>query len=415
MKNDQMPSIINISAESSANRADVSVLIPTFNRAQYLADAIRSVLGQTRAPREIIVIDDGSTDGTEKVCAAFGDAVRYVRQPENAGKTAAINRGLSISAGEFIWVMDDDDIAPSTAISDLIAPLEKNADIGFSFGRLQKFRQTPSGKIVYEDPQAYRTDDHRPLFVRLMEDCFITGQPCTLIRKRCLDAIAPFDESVKVSVDYAILLELAQRADGVDVGTVVLFQRQHEGLRGPESLRYREHDRIRNWMESDARLLTRVLSKLGPAELCGLPPGAALTAVQTRRANFQMATIAARKNLLALAAEALSSAAHTAPEAPLEEADRLVLREMLGSRYGIDAFIESVDFQRRIINAVSGTRWGAAARFEISKRLTYWILSAVRQRDLRRLYLTGLSLLRLAGQQSFWVIIWAFWRRMRRY
>lgn len=404
----------DVSAVVSPATADVSVLLPSYNRAAYIHEAIRSVLGQTRSPREIIVIDDGSTDETEEVCATFGDRIRYVRQSTNRGKTAAINRGVALALGAFIWVMDDDDIAPPNAIADLLAPLEKEPTLGFSFGRLRKFTQNASGEMRLEEPQSFAEGDRRSLFIRLMEDCFITGQPCTLIRKRCLDAIGPLDEGVRVSVDNAILLELARRFEAVDVGTVVLLQRQHDGLRGPASLRYGEQDRVKKWMESDARLISRLLETIDLAELCGLPRGSTLSATLERRAHLQAATIAARKSLWEAASKALAHATRAAPDAPLEQADRIILRLMLGSRYGIDGFIENSAVQDMISDALSGARWRDAAKFEISSRLTFWIGGAIRNHDRRRFTLTARSLVRLAGAQSLSVAFMPLWRRLER-
>src|ERR1700740_1782 len=92
--------------------SSVSVILPTFNRAMYVRAAISSILKQSCCVREIIIVDDGSADGAEAACAEFGRQVRYVRQPENRGKTAAINRGLALATADHVWIMDDDDIAP---------------------------------------------------------------------------------------------------------------------------------------------------------------------------------------------------------------------------------------------------------------------------------------------------------------
>ena len=71
----------------------VSVINPNYNHARFLGDAVRSVLGQTYRPVEIIVVDDGSTDNSGKVAAGFGDQIRYIYQT-NAGLSAARNTGL---------------------------------------------------------------------------------------------------------------------------------------------------------------------------------------------------------------------------------------------------------------------------------------------------------------------------------
>ena len=87
----------------------VSVVIPTFNRARYLPDALDSVARQGVEGIETIVVDDGSTDETEAVVAAYGSAVRYVRQPHH-GAAAARNTGVALATGRFISFLDSDDI-----------------------------------------------------------------------------------------------------------------------------------------------------------------------------------------------------------------------------------------------------------------------------------------------------------------
>ena len=87
----------------------VSVVIPVHNGERYLAEAIQSVLDQTHAPLECLVIDDGSTDATQAVVAGFGDCVSYVRRARG-GVSAARNHGLRLARGELIAFLDHDDV-----------------------------------------------------------------------------------------------------------------------------------------------------------------------------------------------------------------------------------------------------------------------------------------------------------------
>src|SRR6185503_2024667 len=87
---------------------DVSAVIPAYQAAAFLADAVESVLAQTEPVGEIVVVDDGSTDGTAAVAASFGDRVRYVRQ-ENQGVAAARNRGVAEARGRLVAFLDADD------------------------------------------------------------------------------------------------------------------------------------------------------------------------------------------------------------------------------------------------------------------------------------------------------------------
>src|SRR5579863_4931679 len=86
----------------------VSVVIPTYNYARFLGQAIDSVLAQTCPVKEIIVVDDGSTDDTFNVLARYGPAVRALKQ-KNCGPAAARNRGVGIAGGDLIAFLDADD------------------------------------------------------------------------------------------------------------------------------------------------------------------------------------------------------------------------------------------------------------------------------------------------------------------
>src|SRR6185437_13246854 len=105
---ESMESQPTVRRSSAANVGLVSVIIPTFNRAPIVGDAIESVLRQRYSHVEIIVVDDGSTDDTRAFVTQFGATVRYVYQ-ENAGVSAARNAGLRLATGELIAFLDSDD------------------------------------------------------------------------------------------------------------------------------------------------------------------------------------------------------------------------------------------------------------------------------------------------------------------
>src|SRR5882724_669932 len=94
---------------SDRRRLSVSVIIPTYNRAAFVTVAVDSALNQTRVPDEIIVVDDGSTDETDRVLRQYGPPVRVVRQ-ENRGRSAARNVGLSQATGDAVMFLDSDDL-----------------------------------------------------------------------------------------------------------------------------------------------------------------------------------------------------------------------------------------------------------------------------------------------------------------
>jgi len=94
---------------SKMKEASISVIIPTYNAERYLPDAIDSVLAQTCPAGEIIVVDDGSSDGTPRVAERYGSRVRWLPQ-ENQGSGAARNRGIEASRGELLAFLDADDL-----------------------------------------------------------------------------------------------------------------------------------------------------------------------------------------------------------------------------------------------------------------------------------------------------------------
>lgn len=115
----------------------VSVLIPTYNRARFLPDAIGSVLDQTFRDFELIVVDDGSTDGTEELVRRFPE-VRYVRQ-EHAGISAARNRALAEAGGGLITWLDSDDVWSREKLEKQVAYLDAHPECGLVFCRLHCF------------------------------------------------------------------------------------------------------------------------------------------------------------------------------------------------------------------------------------------------------------------------------------
>jgi len=113
----------------SQNKSLVSVVIPTYNRCGYLQQAIESVLSQVYGDFEVIVVDDGSTDGTARVVAGFDDGrVRYLYQP-NAGRSAARNRGIEVARGMYLAFLDDDDLYLPHKLACQVAFLESHPEI----------------------------------------------------------------------------------------------------------------------------------------------------------------------------------------------------------------------------------------------------------------------------------------------
>ncbi len=133
----------------------VSVVMPVYNSARYLRDAVRSIERQGYQPLEIIVVDDGSTDETPRVIASLGDRVRALRQ-DNAGPAAARNHGIAASHGQLLAFCDADDTWPDGKLHLQVGRLQQDAELDVVLGRVQyvadEGERVPN--VQFEDPDA---------------------------------------------------------------------------------------------------------------------------------------------------------------------------------------------------------------------------------------------------------------------
>jgi glycosyltransferase involved in cell wall biosynthesis len=122
----------------SARAASVSVVIPVYNCERYLAAAIESVLAQTAPPGEILVVDDGSTDGSAALARAFGAPVTCLAQP-HAGLSASLNCGIERSRGAYLAFLDADDLWVEDKLAGQLDALEADPALDGIFGHVEQF------------------------------------------------------------------------------------------------------------------------------------------------------------------------------------------------------------------------------------------------------------------------------------
>jgi hypothetical protein len=238
------------------NMPDVCIIVPTFNRAQYLGEALESVLSQTRPPAEVIVVDDGSTDTTPQVAKSFGDRVRYVRK-ENGGKPAAVNVALGLVRADLVIIADDDDIMYPTALAHLLAPLERDSRLDFVNGGLSFFRDVPDrGRIQVAAPPITMAETGHHFEALLMN--YSMHLNATLIRRHCYQAMGGLDERFRRSEDYEFMLRLTRRFKGVSVAQRIINVRRHEGARGDAQVRHSARERHLVHFDFDARAFEMV-------------------------------------------------------------------------------------------------------------------------------------------------------------
>ena len=211
------------------NTIPVTAIIPTYNRPEYLRQAVCSVLSQTRRPDEVIVIDDGSTEDNEFVLAVFGSSIKLVKK-KNEGKSVALNAALGLAAHDYIWIVDDDDLAAPNGLSALYSALEQDAAAGWAFGTCNRFFGEWRSTVTEPHPLFY-SDVENALKIRILEDFFI-WQGAMLVTKAAYKATGPFDTRLIRSQDYDMLLRISRRYRGTPVSDTIFHQRHHGGTRG---------------------------------------------------------------------------------------------------------------------------------------------------------------------------------------
>jgi glycosyltransferase involved in cell wall biosynthesis len=193
----------------------VSCIVPVYNGARFLADALESILEQTWPTREVIVVDDGSTDATPQVLAGFGSRARVVRT-SNQGPAAARNTGLSNSAGEFIAFLDADDRWLSDKLERQLARFRERPDLLVCFAR---FKNVQGAASIEGDPLL--NPEAWPV---------TPFSPCTLLARRAaFDLVGQFDPSLRRGEDTEWFTRLMMKEVKYETMPDVLVERRiHE-------------------------------------------------------------------------------------------------------------------------------------------------------------------------------------------
>jgi glycosyltransferase involved in cell wall biosynthesis len=191
----------------------ISVVIPAYNCARYLGEAIGSALAQEPRPLEIIVVDDGSSDGSGDIAASFGPPVLCIRQ-ENQGEPGARNRALSAISGNWFASLDGDDVMPPGALARQLAVLDAHPDAWAISGAMQYFMDG-----------ADATDGARRRYSPLLIPLTVST---TLFRAEILTRIGPFDTRIPIGSDLDWLKRIREAGiEFVSHDGLVLQVRRH--------------------------------------------------------------------------------------------------------------------------------------------------------------------------------------------
>ncbi|MDZ3823629.1 MAG: glycosyltransferase [Pseudoxanthomonas sp.] len=211
-----------------AGQPEVSVIIPTWNRRGLVCRAIDSVLAQTRPVAQIVVVDDGSTDGTAgHLAERYGDRVTCLVQA-NAGVSAARNRGLAAATGRYIGLLDSDDVWLPEKTERQLDWLQRHPDFGMVLCDVQ--RVWPDGREIDVFVRRGQLPQDGPALRWLL------GNPAlaplsVLFRREVWETVGGFDESLRTGEDLDWHLRVAARWPiGVVEATLARAVRGHDGL-----------------------------------------------------------------------------------------------------------------------------------------------------------------------------------------
>lgn len=184
----------------------ISIIMPTYNRSDYICEAIESALGQTYDNIELIVIDDGSTDGTRKQLEKYSSDRRfkYMRQ-ENQGQSIARNKGLKMAEGEFIAFLDSDNIWLPGKLERQVEIMNKNQSFDIFYGDGILIDEK-GAEVSRENMSRYSGNITRHL---IKDNC--VSMNTTLTRKKCFDELGGMSEEVRAGDDYELWLRLSTK------------------------------------------------------------------------------------------------------------------------------------------------------------------------------------------------------------
>lgn len=228
----------------------VSVIIPTYNGARTLGRAISSVLNQTYGDFELIIVDDGSTDGTSAVVNAIhGDRVKYIRHRVNKGVSAARNTGINEAKGELIGFLDSDDEWLPNKLQKQVDKFDSaSARVGLVYGSFLIVDDKTKAVILHE--KATKTG-----YVYLDQlKANVVGSATPVVRKECFHKVGLFDEDLRVGEDWDMWLRVAEQYEFDCVPDVIAkYYRSPYQVTGNLT---RETDELSKFTEKNRRRLS---------------------------------------------------------------------------------------------------------------------------------------------------------------
>ena len=210
----------------------VSVIMPAYNSRAYLAESIQSVLDQDYEALELIIVDDGSTDGTADLARQFGERVRVIEQ-QNSGPAAARNRGVKAARGELIAFIDSDDIWVPGKTRAQVDYLRSNPDVGVVFGRLIRWFANADGSFdpppdspAPAEGQVIVEEESGWIYPEMLLDSVI-WIVSAMVRKSLWESLNGLDEALRIGEDYDFFIRASRLCRIDELDRLVAYYRIH--------------------------------------------------------------------------------------------------------------------------------------------------------------------------------------------
>jgi len=205
-------------------RARISVVMAVYNGTRFLREAIESVLGQSFADFEFIIVDDGSTDETPEILASYADPrIRVLCNHENLGLAASLNRGIETARGEYLARMDADDISRAQRFAGQVDFLEQHPEVVLLGTAYEKIDE--QGRVVGRgDPPLANNELQTAL---PLHNRFCHG--VVMMRREALIRVGGYDEAFEQSQDYDLWLRLAELGEIANLPEYLYAWRRHPG------------------------------------------------------------------------------------------------------------------------------------------------------------------------------------------
>ena len=360
----------------------VTALIPTFNRAQFLGASLDSVLRQTLPPAQVVVINDGSTDNTREIVGPYMSRIEYLEKP-NGGKSSALNLGLSRVTGDYVWILDDDDVAFPDLLERHLRILEANRDVGFTYSGHLVVTSGPDGtnfEVVGECRMPEFPEDE--LLIRHMEGAIKMLLQGAVVRTSCYREVGLFDTEMIRSQDHEMFGRLLRSFHCARVSGPTFYLRQHSGLRGAAEGLFPVRQNDARWRQYHQIIYKRIRHELPLREYLPRSWGRdGMGRAEERRAYLQRMAIMAANGFFEEMLEDLKSAlADGSDRRPLTDAEQSILWLTMSTPLRDDAVFKRPEYLRRM-QLLCWSTLGRQVQFELARGLFWRFSLALRLRD----------------------------------